>query len=173
MGAGCPTRQQKRQRDVLKKQRGGDQAAGGRRRVRPGQDAASSTHRDRSPTKGEKPEPRSSKGRGWRRVGRGTPAGTAAPSASPGRILLSRTGCAQVWGVAAAPWFPLRYPSRTEHRPLARGKGRGVRGGSPPTPSTPPNLTPGVPYPWMMASPPGGSGCWYLLWAPRQPSRGW
>lgn len=54
--------------------------------------------------------------------------GTAATSASPGRILLSRMGGAQVWGVAASPWFPLRYPSRTEHRPLARGKESSVRG---------------------------------------------
>lgn len=113
------------------------------------------------------------KKREWRCVGRGTLAGTAAAPASPGRILLSRTGCAQVWGVAAAPWFPLRYPSRTEHRPLARGKGTGVRGVTPPAPNTSPSATPGVPYPWMMASPPGGSGCWHLLWAPRRPSRGW
>lgn len=54
--------------------------------------------------------------------------GTAATSASPGRILLSRMGGAQVWGVAASLWFPLRYPSRTEHRPLARGKESSVRG---------------------------------------------
>lgn len=48
--------------------------------------------------------------------GKGTLVGTAATSTSPGRILLSRMGGAQVWGVAASPWFPLRYPSRTEHR---------------------------------------------------------
>lgn len=58
----------------------------------------------------------------------GTLLGTTATSASPGRILLSRMGDAQVWGVAASPWFPLRYPSRTEHRPLARGKESSVRG---------------------------------------------
>lgn len=71
--------------------------------------------------------------------------GTAATSSSPGRILLSRMGGAQVWGVAASPWFPLRYPSRTEHRPLARGKESGVREDHPP-PQTPP-ARPGGPLP--------------------------
>lgn len=65
-------------------------------------------------------------GEGERRGG--APAGTAATSTSPGRILLSRMGCAQVWGVAVSLWFPLRYPSRTERRPLARGNGRSVKG---------------------------------------------
>lgn len=60
--------------------------------------------------------------------GEGALVETTATSTLPGRILLSRMGGAQVWGVAASLWFPLRYPSRTEHRPLARGKQSSVRG---------------------------------------------
>lgn len=130
------------------KESSGDQAASGwRRRNRAGsrRDAPAGTCWDRSPIKGVKPELHSLErggGGGWQ-TGKGTPVGTAAASDSPGRILLSRMGCAQVWGVAASPWFPLRYPSRTEHHPLARGKERSVTGrGSPPTPNPTPTPPP-------------------------------
>lgn len=132
-------RRQKRQRDVLKRSLVEiRRLAGGQGGIGPDPEGmlhpahAGTSHPQRGRSQSRAP---------WkeegRRAGRGTPAGTAAASASPGRILLSRMGCAQVWGVAASPWFPLRCPSRTEHRPLARGKGRRVMGRSPPTPNPP------------------------------------
>lgn len=143
-GAGG-TRQQKRQRDVLKRSLVDVRLLARwkrRNRARSRRDVPSGTcwdsHRQRgrrqscTPRKKEEEE-----------GGEGMLVGTAATSTSPGRILLSRMGGAQVWGVAASPWFPLRYPSRTEHHP-----------------------------PWM-ACPPGGSSCWHPLWAPRRPRRGW
>lgn len=140
------TRQQKRQRDVLKRSLVEIRLlAGGRGGIGP--DPEGTLHLTHAGTAHPQRERRQSctppKKRGGGR-GRGGDAGedhchlhlAGTDPAKP-------NGGAQVWGVAASPWFPLRYPSRTERRP-----------------------------PWMVC-PPGGSSCWRPLWAPRRPRRGW
>lgn len=125
------TRQQKRQRDVLKRSLVEIRLlAGGRGGIGPDPEGmlrlahAGTAH----PQKGRRQSCTPPKKRGEGGGRGGDAGGDHCHLHLAGTDPAKPNGGAQGWGVAASPWFPLRYPSRTELRPLARGKEGSVRG---------------------------------------------